>query len=443
MKKPYDQKDPKDIERYSQKIVGKTLRDFMTDEDIEKLNKNKGGLGTAIEEYFFKITPGSFQGPDFKEAGVELKTTGLKESQGKWKAKERLVLGMIDYNAVHLEEFETSSLLNKSSLILVMFYLYKKTSMEIDFIDFVIKMSTLFHFPEKDLRIIKDDWETIVRKVRAGKAHEISEGDTFYLGACTKAQDSARRRTQPFSDILAKPRAFSLKAKYLDVIYTRSVEAEPIVSEVDAAEEIPIEELILEKFSPFYGLSVAEIHRRVGGGLNRSSKSYFASLTLRMLGVQKAAAEEFVKADITVKTIRLTKAGMPKEAISFPNFKYIDIVEQAWDDSSLKEQLEKKFLFVIYQYDVNNKLFFKKAMFWNMPHSDLVEAQKTWEETVSRIKSGDAHNLSKASETYNVHVRPHARNSQDTYDTPWGEKVVKKCFWLNQRYVKEQVEKGS
>ena len=37
------------------------------------------------------------------------------------------------------------------------------------------------------------------------------EGDTMYLGAATKASTSKDRRKQPYSDELAKPRAFSFK----------------------------------------------------------------------------------------------------------------------------------------------------------------------------------------------------------------------------------------
>ena len=36
------------------------------------------------------------------------------------------------------------------------------------------------------MKIIKDDYEKIVRKIQNGRAHELSEGDTMYLGACTK-----------------------------------------------------------------------------------------------------------------------------------------------------------------------------------------------------------------------------------------------------------------
>jgi len=37
-------------------------------------------------------------------------------------------------------------------------------------------------------------------------------------------------------------------------------------------------------------------------------------------------------------------------------------------------------------------------------------------------------------------VRPHGRNARDTCPTPYGVPVAKKCFWLNQIYLQEQIE---
>jgi len=40
-----------------------------------------------------------------------------------------------------------------------------------------------------------------------------------------------------------------------------------------------------------------------------------------------------------------------------------------------------------------------------------------------------------SSESSVAHVRPHARNAKDTELTPQGEQLVKKSFWLNQKYI--------
>ena len=67
----------------------------------------------------------------------------------------------------------------------------------------------------EDLKQIEEDWNYIINKIRNGKAHEISEADTMYLGACPKGANSKDTRTQPFSDIKAMRRAFCFKQSYM------------------------------------------------------------------------------------------------------------------------------------------------------------------------------------------------------------------------------------
>ena len=89
--------------------------------------------------------------------------------------------------------------------------------------DFKIDEAVLFSFPEEDLAVIERDWETIMNKIRAGKAHELSEGDTLYLAACTKGETAASVRRQPFSEVPAKQRAYSLKASYMTQILRKYI----------------------------------------------------------------------------------------------------------------------------------------------------------------------------------------------------------------------------
>ena len=59
-------------------------------------------------------------------------------------------------------------------------------------LDYPIKLVDDWKYPNQDLLIIKRDWETISQKIKNGKAHELSEGDTFYLGACTKGSTAEK-----------------------------------------------------------------------------------------------------------------------------------------------------------------------------------------------------------------------------------------------------------
>ena len=104
--------------------------------------------------------------------------------------------------------------------------------------------------------IIEHDWETIMEKVRAGRAHELSEGDTLYLAACTKGANASSVRQQPFSELPAKQRAYSLKSSYMTQILNKYIfgnaESPRIIKSADALHAKTFEEYIIDKVKPYY-----------------------------------------------------------------------------------------------------------------------------------------------------------------------------------------------
>lgn len=438
MKLHYDQASPDSILIFSQEIIGHTLREYITDDELKSIKFHRGDIGQAIEKFYFQIQPGSSKEPDFPKAGVELKTTGAKIVKNEYRAKERLVLGSINFNDVVNESFNNSSLMNKVSLMLLMIYLYSK---DLTYLDYKFLDTFLYSFPKKDLMIIEKDWEKIVQKVRDGKAHEISEGDTMYLGACTKGKNSKDVVNQPFSKEKAMKRAFSLKQGYLNTILDKHLDSDSVVEEIDLSSGKTVEDVVLEKLNRFRGKSVEEIAKELDVNIDTKAKNYYSRLTMAMLGSKKSSAEELVKSDVIVKTIRLKSNGTPKEAISFPYFKYREIVKEEWVSSKFRERLERRFLFVVLKYDENGNLFFNKAVFWNVPYKDMIEAKRVWGETIKRIKANRANLLPKSSESYAFHVRPHAKNKLDTNEDLYGNNLVKKCFWFNIDYIKNIIFK--
>ena len=82
--------------------------------------------------------------------------------------------------------------------------------------DFKITHEKLLELAKnEDLEQIEEDWNLIIKKIRDGKTHEISEADTMYLGACSKGANANSVRQQPFSDIPAMQRAFCFKNSYM------------------------------------------------------------------------------------------------------------------------------------------------------------------------------------------------------------------------------------
>lgn len=441
----YDASSAQSILEYSKKPPGHSLDELIDFTELAENLKNKGNLGTLVEEYFFKIHPGNEQAPDFKKAGVELKTTGvIRKSNGSYKAKERLVLSMIDYLGLVNESWEDNSLMKKCKQMLILFYIYDN-SLPVIKRKFAFR-PLLWDFPKNDLEIIRQDWQIIVDKIKDGRAHELSEGDTFYLAACRKGSGGNKEalRKQPFSDELAKSRAFSLKPSYvnkmIEVASTKENNQSDSLFTSDYQAGAGFSNIIKMRLHKFIGKTVKQLAIELDFYNSNNDKSYRRSLIIRMLGGKTKQLKELVEADIELKVITVKDNLKPKEDISFPYFSYVEISNQEWENSEFFKTLERKFLFAVFEEKDNGDMIFRGANFWNMPYEDKLEAQKVWEKTKFQIITGHADDLPKKSDSIVVHVRPHAKNASDTIETPQGIPLVKKCFWLNSSYIQSQLK---
>lgn len=464
----YDRNNPSSIEAYAKKLIGKTFRDVIEQDShshmmlreelayggctVIDIKRNKGNLGQIIEERFFHYACNNDSRPDFAEAGVELKVTPYKEkTRGGIAAKERLILTMIDYFQVVTEEFETSHFWNKSRLILLIYYLYKK---DLKYnIDYKIGYVGLFSPPAQDVLVIRHDYNIIIEKIRRGKAHELSEGDTLYLGAAPKGATSNDRRRQPFNTELAKPRAFAFKTSYMTYVLNTYIAPGKVTYEPILKKDVTdsFEDYVMDKINAFCGYSVEELCIKFEIEVQKKPKNLEAMLAYRILGIKGNQAEEFEKANVKVKTIRIGKNGKIKESMSFPTFKFKDLIREEWEDSTFGNYLrETRFLFVVYKFDADDVLRLRGCQFWNIPYEDLeVEVRSVWEKTKQVLIDGlevtiqngiRKNNFPKSSENRVSHVRPHALNAEDTYELPDGRQYPKQCFWLNNTYIYEQLD---
>lgn len=457
------------IIEFAKQLKNQTLRQACGSEIEKHGYKGKGNFGQILEKFYFGYEPNSDAEPDFLEAGLELKSSPLKTlKNGEYRSKERLVLNIINYFEVHKEEFETSSFWKKNAHLLLVFYLHEKDS---DLLDYLIKLVDDWQYPNEDLKIIKHDWEIINQKIKDGKAHELSEGDTFYLGACTKGSTALKSyREQPFSDEKAKQRAYSLKQGYVNHIIASIAQEETtvygkIIEQPEILEKVQsIEEIVISKFQPFYGKTAEEIAEKFDLQFNPKAKNYFSSITnavlKAILGIeQNKIIEEFEKADIQVKTIRVEKNNRIEQSVSFPAFDFIQIYNESWRESELKDLTEKKFLFLFFKNN-GNEYVFDKAKFWNMPYADRNEVRRVWLRTKKIIQTGkiikgyktDKNgkvtrilNFPKKTESYIWHVRPHGQTALDTKPLPIMEKetqemsFTKQCFWMNWDYLRDEI----
>lgn len=236
----YDLYNKDSILNFSKILTGKTLRESLSKDAIDSIqnletiakrkainnakNINKGRFGHKLEKYYFEYEINSDANPDFP-CGLELKVTPLKLlKNGKPTPKERLVCNIINYKEVISEVWETSSFLRKNKEILLIRYVDPVNSSvsQLDYKIVDVRIHNILNID--DYTQFEEDWNTIVNKIKQGKAHLLSESDTKYLGACTKGSDSSQVRRQPASDIMAKQRAFSFKTQYMRLLLDRAPE---------------------------------------------------------------------------------------------------------------------------------------------------------------------------------------------------------------------------
>lgn len=465
----YDDQNPISIENYAKKLIGKTFEEaiqinrnneFQISED-SKYNfankKRKGGLGEIIEKGFFHYNPNNDANADFEKAGLELKVTPYKKSKNnKISAKERLVLTMINYFNDINYNFENSHLWKKSKLILLIYYLYEKEIR--NRLDYKIDYVKIFTPPENDLKIIKEDFEKIINKIKAGKAHELSESDTFYLGAAPKARNSQDRRKQPFSEVLAKPRAFAFKNSYMTYVLNNYIITDKVLHnypEPILKNKIlnTFEDYVLNKINHFKNFSINDLKNYFEMKYKKNPKNLNSLIIYKILGINGNKAQEFIKANIVIKTIRISKNISIKESMSFPTFKFKELIKEECETSTFVKFLEEtKFLFVIYKEVKKDEFILKGAQFWNMPVKDIEKGvYPVWNKTKNilteglkiKIDSKGIRHTNFPQKSFNniCHVRPHARNKYDTYPLPKGGEYMKHCFWLNNTYILSQLNK--
>lgn len=445
----------KQIKDIGKTVVGKTFKELGDFKYNLEDSNYKGGMGILMEENVFEYNSNTDPNPDFMKAGIELKVTPIKKNKnGTYSAKERLVLNIINYMEEYKTTFETSSFWHKNKNLYLMFYLWKDG---VPRSEYRIIKEMLFTFSDTDLIIIKQDWEYIINKIKEGKAHELSEADTYYLGACPKGRNKDSLRKQPFSEILAMQRAYCLKNSYMTTIVRKNVmdvKTESLIEKLEM-EGITIETLLIKKVKPYIGLSVESLIKKFN--LNTNAKNLNQILFSKMIGIEGKIneTEEFLKANIVVKTIRIQQNDTIKESMSFPAFKFKEIVLEEWYTSKLRNIfLENKYLFVIFR-ELGNQYYFVGIKFWNMPLSILDnEVKEVWEKTVDVIKTGNIvqkdgairkTNFPGMKDNWVAHVRPHAQNINDTYDLPVRDKLTgvnkytKHCFWLNNSFIAEIV----
>ena len=479
---PYDPTRRDSILAYAKRLEGLTFRDVIRYRDIsgkapDELEarygdpRRKGGLGNLLEECYFGYAPNSDPRADFHRAGIELKASPYEiRRDGGLRAGERLVLSMIDYQAPISIDMYQSHFWEKSRSILLVYYLRDRSVYSV--LDQRIGYVFLYSPPREDMLVIEEDYRKIVAKIQQGRAHMLSESDTMYLGACTKGA-TAEKSTVPqyyyAPGIPARKRAFCFKISYMTYVLGRAaagLREEAVLPGPEVLERRTFEQYITARIGRYRGRTDEELCYEFGRPYN-DNKAQWIDLAYRMLGIRSNRAEEFVKANITVKAVRVEENGRIRESSPLPAMSLKQFALEEWEDSALCTYFEEtKFLFVVFQKE-GCRYVLRGSCLWNMPWIDLhVGVRTAWEEIQRCVRRGIRltpcvncdgsirvkNDLPKKGDIPIVHIRPHSKKRYydlgggfiigdgtiaDAEQLPDGRWMQKQSFWLNNGYLED------
>ncbi len=446
---------------YTEKIKGKSLNDIIKEKEIQNDNsmlREKGILGNLVETEFYEYPNNNISEADFHELGVELKTSGItKTKKGKIRAKERLVLSMINFNEIVNETFENSHLMEKNENILILWYYYKKNIPVRD-----LKFYTyLLYSLHQDEEVIKNDFKIIQDKVKQGKAEELSEGDTTYLGACRKGFKGTDTRTQPYSDTPAPSRAYCLKQGYMSGIIQDLCQKERLKPRTYKYHSVT--EYITAKLKKYYGKTQREIATELKLLKNEKiPKNINKQISDTLIGKDKDLPKLdplFRYSNFIIKNSPIIGDDFtPKERMSFKNLRLSDF-ETNWDESGWKQYFEQTTIInICYQFENRKgkvgegKLKTVKQFSFN--DKDIQSIEKTYKMIQTALENYKnkiyGENLDKYVEDLPtpqsftgqiVEILPKARKGKNSYYTFFenDKDIIKSAFAINKECLKEKL----
>lgn len=439
----------KELLEYTENIKGKTFKEIDSKHllDNASLNRAKGLLGHVVESGFYDYPINSDSRADFEELDIELKVTGyVKNKNGSLRAKERLVLSKIDFNQIVNETFETSHVLGKCKKMLIIWYEYDPSK---EAKDFLITDYQLYNM-SNDFEIFNNDFEIIKGKVLEGKAHELSEGDTSYLGACTKARTSKDRTRQPFSDILPKPRAYSLKNTYMTGILRENIKQTTTFRSSKSNEFKTVVDYVKNKLEPYFGKTQLKILEEITGKKyeDKIPKNISKMISDELIGKDDELInknELFAKTSFIIKNLPIQENGKPRERMSFKTISLSDF-EDEWDESYWKNYFEETTLIVICYKEANGSKNGYRVLSdvkqISFDESDLDEFEKTYNQIKIAIEKKDINLLPISKNGFKnqlLEIAPKGVKGDNAYVNFFKKDKTKVAFMISKKLLLEKL----
>lgn len=183
--------------------------------------------------------------------------------------------------------------------------------------------------------------------------------------------------------------------------------------------------------------------------LNENKKNNYSisALIMRFLEKEGITLEDFRV--ISVK--RIKDEYSPLEAYPFASSTFSELylnvdysdntVIKKYEDSILAKEIKKVFSVFVIEKDEEQtieKIFYLDEFSFK----DYEESAKcVYEKTFNAFKEGNEDEFVKMSDDLNFHIRPKAKNADDTFEFSNGKEITKRTFWANKSLIKELLYK--
>ncbi len=343
------------------------------------------------------------------------------------------------------EEFEFSKLLFKNKKILIIWYKYEENT---NYADMEIMDYQLYDISQ-DEEIIKNDFYIIKDMVVKGEAHNLSEGQTSYLGACIKGATSSDRTPQPNNTELAKPRAFCLKNSYMTGIFRILLYGNQINEEIVTFKTI--EEYVFNILKNYIGKTQLEIYNIITDEdySNRIPKNISKMISDRLIGKDEELEnknELFRKTTYIIKNLPVYPNNEPVERMSFRNLR-ISEFEKNWEESEWKQYFEEVTLLVICFEAENNKIKngyrkLKEIKTISFTDKDLENIKKAYEMIQVAIKNENIDLLPYPNSYKNqiIEIAPKGVKGDDAYHNFFKSNTTKTTFMLSKDFIEKNLK---
>ena len=222
-------------------------------------------------------------------------------------------------------------------------------------------------------------------------------------------------------------------------------------------------QLIVEKIMSYKGYAEKDLYQLFE--VNQRAKGKNSLLIRKMIGLTGDInqTQEFQKANMNLRVIRVDKNNLPKEDSPFKNYQFCELVENNdWEDSHVyKEICNKRFMFVIFKESENGEYLLDNVKFWGFPDRLMDEAKRVWEETRTIIRDGIqltitnkgvSTNFPQSQKNPYIFTKIHATNTyyeiekgqfigkgklSDTDVLPDGRRITKHSFWMPKKFIQE------